>query len=452
MDMPPYVKTVMDRMTQAGWQCFLVGGCVRDSLLGRTPQDYDLTTDARPEQVMELFGTEATGTGLRHGTVTIKTEEGTVEMTTFRQEGSYSDNRHPDSVTFIHDVTEDLARRDFTINAMAYSPAAGVVDPFGGQQDLARGLVRAVGDPERRFTEDALRMVRAHRFAARYDFQIEEKTRAAIDRCQPLIAHVAVERLYKEWMEILRVKPAQIAEMTGLFAPWLPELEVSLHTPQNSPYHYTDVLHHILDSISYLDPFDETLALTLLLHDLGKPACRTTSESGRDHFSNHPVAGEQIARRVVQDLKLSNRQKQMIPALVRHHDDVLPMTPKAIYHFRIEKGWSHEMMESLFRVQYCDIMAHSPAGRKRLDRWARSRAYYEAQCQFRPLSYQQLAVSGHDIVAFTGLRNKQIHRALDAVLRMCFFEPEKNDRLSILTFVLKNQAKFAREDTEWSGS
>lgn len=446
MDMPPYVKTVMDRMTEAGWQCFLVGGCVRDSLLGKVPQDYDLTTDARPEQVMALFGEDATGTGLRHGTVTVKSQGQQVEITTFRQEGTYSDNRHPDSVAFITDVKEDLARRDFTVNAMAYSPKTGVVDPFGGQQDLARGLIRAVGDPDRRFKEDALRMVRAHRFAARYGFAIEENTLAAIHRNEGLIANVAVQRLYKEWMEILRVRPAQIAEMTGLFQPWLPELEDSLHTPQSSPYHYTDVLHHILDSITYLDPFDETLALTLLLHDLGKPQCRTTSESGRDHFSGHPLASEVIARRVAEDLKLSNRQKQMIPALVRHHDDVLPMTSGAIYHFRIEKGWSHEMMESLFKVQYCDIMAHSPTGRKRLDRWARSKAYYEAQCEARPLSYQDLAITGHDIVAFTGLHNRQIHRALDAVLKMCFFEPEKNDRLNILTFVLKNQAKFERED------
>lgn len=445
MDIPAYVKNVMDTITRSGHQCFLAGGCVRDHLLGQTPKDYDLTTDAHPEEVLALFGDRARPTGLQHGTVTVMTEAESVEITTFRTEGAYSDNRHPDSVTFVSDIHQDLARRDFTINAMAYSPETGLVDPFGGQADLKAGLIRAVGDPDRRFEEDALRMVRAHRFAARCGFEIETQTLAAIDRNEALIANVAVERLYKEWMEILKTRPAQIAEMTGLFRPWIPELEESLQTPQNSPYHYTDVLHHILDSISYLEPFDETLALTLLLHDLGKPECRTTSPSGRDHFSRHPLAGEKIARRVTEELKLSNRQKQLIPLLVRHHDDVLGLHPGAVYDFRIRKGWSDEMMQDLFKVQYCDIMAHSPTGRKRLQRWSAATEYYAKTVKGRPLSYADLDITGHDIVAFTGLRNRQIHVALDRILEYCFYEPQKNNRLDILTFLLKNQKRIAQE-------
>lgn len=436
MRVPEQVKTVMDRLLQAGHDCYLVGGCVRDHLLGREPQDFDMTTSARPDQVQALFEKTA-ATGLRHGTVTVLLEDMQVEVTTFRTEGTYTDSRHPDSVSFVSTVEEDLARRDFTINAMAWNEQRGLVDPFGGQKDLEAGLIRAVGDPRKRFEEDALRMVRAHRFAARYGFVIEPATRAAIGLCQDRIAGVAVQRLLPEWMEILKTDPGRVADMTGLFAPWIPELEFAAQTPQNSPYHYTGVLQHILDSIGYLEPFDETLALALLLHDLGKPETRTTTAGGRDHFKGHPIAGQTIALRVVEELKLPVKQKRVIPELVLHHDDILHRSPEAIYRLRVQEGWSDEWVQMLYRVQYCDIMAHSAKGRQRLERWAASKAYYQEQIRQRPLSLSQLAIGGHDILACTGLRNRQIRQALEAVLEYAFFHPEHNNRLDLLTFVLR---------------
>lgn len=442
LTMPQPVQAVMDRLQGAGHEAYLVGGCVRDQLLGIVPHDYDLATSASPDEVRALFA-HTLPTGLRHGTVTVMEQDMAVEVTTFRTEGSYSDGRHPDSVQFVKRIDQDLARRDFTINAMAWNPQRGLQDPFGGRQDLAAGLVRAVGDPDTRFSEDALRMVRAHRFAARFGFEIETATRQAISRQEWRIQDVAVERLYREWMEILRTDPSRIADMTGLFRPWIPELEAAAMTPQNSPYHYTGVLQHILDSVSYLEPFDETLALALLLHDLGKPETRTTSQSGRDHFRGHPQAGARIARRTCEALKLSSRQKKVIPELVLHHDDILPRSPEAIYRLRVKQGWSDEWVRMLFAVQYCDIMAHSEKGRLRLDRWRASRDYYLQEVQRRPLALADLAITGHDILAVTGLRNRQIRHMLDAVLEYAFFHPEKNNRLDLLTFVLRNQLRIA---------
>lgn len=434
---------VIQTLNDHGFQCYVVGGSVRDKLLGRTPHDFDLTTDATPEQVIPLFE-KTIPTGIKHGTITIQMPDMDLEVTTFRQETTYSDHRHPDQITFVKDVKDDLARRDFTINAMAWSPQTGIVDPFGGQADLLKKTVRCVGNADKRFQEDALRMVRAHRFAAKLNFTIDEDTRQAIARSQHLIEKVAVERLYKEWMEILKYDPSQVADMTALFRPWIPELEECLHTPQNSPYHYTDVLHHILDSISYLKPFDETLALTLLLHDLGKPACKSTSPEGRDHFYRHPKAGRAIAQRVVEDLKLSNHQKKVIPELVLYHDDVMNPVPRSIYRFRIQKGWTDQMVQDLFKVQYCDIMAHSPKGRERLVRWQTAKDYYEEEKNRHPLSYSDLDITGDDIIRHTGLRKHSIKAALDATLERCFYHPELNERLSILTFILRSQKRFAQ--------
>ncbi len=437
MQVPEQVKTVMDRLTAAGHDCALVGGCVRDWLLGIEPHDYDLATAARPEQVMALFD-HTVPTGLRHGTVTVLLDKTQVEVTTYRREGTYSDNRHPDQVEFVEDVEQDLARRDFTINAMAWNPVRGLVDPFGGRQDLEKGLIRAVGDPVQRFEEDALRMVRAWRFAARLGFTLDPATRRGIDRCQSRIADVAVERLVPEWLEILRYDPGRVMDMTGLFAPWIPELEFARQTPQHSPYHYTGVLQHILDSIRYLDPFDDILALTLLLHDLGKPETRTTSAGGRDHFKGHPIAGQTIALRVVEELKLPSAWKKVIPQLVLHHDDILPRSLEAIFRLRITEGWSDEWVRMLFRVQYCDIMAHSAKGRQRLERLKASQAFYEEQTASRPLSLKELAIDGRDIMTYTGLRNRQISQALQAVLEYAWYHPEKNNRLDLLTFVLRS--------------
>lgn len=248
---PIGVKIVIEKLKQAGFKAYLVGGCVRDLLLKRIPHDFDVTTNATPNEVLDLFA-HAIPTGIAHGTITVIEQGEQIEVTTFRSEGQYQDHRHPDFVQFVNDVKEDLARRDFTINAMAWDAQEGLIDPFKGQHDLQEGIVRAVRDPFERMSEDALRMFRAFRFAGRYQFEIEAKTKQAIDTLYPLAQNVAVERIVSEVEEILANSPQILDQMTLLLQPWIPQLDVCLHTQQNSIYHYTDVLHHTLDALSAL--------------------------------------------------------------------------------------------------------------------------------------------------------------------------------------------------------
>ena len=444
MQLPETILKIMQTFSNAGHQSYVVGGCVRDAIMQRIPSDYDMTTSAKPEQIQALFE-HTIPTGIKHGTITIQMDDQLIEVTTFRTESEYKDHRHPEKVEFVDDVKLDLARRDFTINAMAYHPQVGLIDPFEGQKDIQRKIIRTVNNPDQRFQEDALRMVRAHRFAAKLGFTIEENTKAAILRNERLIDTVAVERLYKEWMEILKYNPSQIAEMTGLFKKWIPELEPCLTCNQNSIYHYTDVLHHILDSISYCKPFNEMVALALLCHDLGKPATKQTSEDGRDHFYKHPIVSHEISLRIVKELKLSNTFKNTVPLLVLHHDDILSPALRNVWKMRQTWGMSAEMVELLFQVQYCDIMAHSEKGRERLHRFERFKSFYYETIQQRPLSISELEVDGNTIMHLTGISGKTIRIALEECLEYCFYNPAKNNRLDLLTFILKNSKRFQKE-------
>ena len=444
MQLPKTILKMMQTFSDAGYQSYVVGGCVRDSIMHREPSDYDMTTNAKPEMIQTLFE-HTIPTGIKHGTITVKMDNQLIEVTTFRTEGEYKDHRHPSKVEFVDDVKLDLARRDFTINAMAYHPQTGIIDPFGGQEDIQKKIVRTVLDPDQRFQEDALRMVRAHRFAAKLGFTIEANTLSAILRNERLIDNVAVERLFKEWMEILKYNPGQVAQMTGLFKKWVPELELCLQCPQNSIYHYTDVLHHILDSISYCKPFVEIVAISLLFHDLGKPATRVTSEDGRDHFYKHPFVSHQIALRIVEDWKLPNYYKNVIPLLVLHHDDILSPALRNVWKMRQLWGMDAEMIEYLFKVQYCDIMAHSEKGRERIQRLQRFKDFYYETIQSRPLSISQLDIDGNTIIRMTGLSGKAIRNALEECLEYCFYNPNKNNRLDILTYLLKNARRLQRE-------
>lgn len=427
---PDYVKNILDTFHQAGFQAYIVGGCVRDALLNLTPKDYDVTTNAKPEQVQALFE-RTIPTGIAHGTITILSDQ-PVEVTTFRQESMYSDHRHPDHVAFVNDLTEDLARRDFTINAMAYDPKTGLIDPFGGQADLKAQRIRAVGNPYQRFQEDALRMLRAHRFAARFHFQIETQTEKAIQQLHEDIQYVSVERVRHEVLEILRSNPYEIENMTLLLSHWMPELESCRTCLQQTPYHDTNVLHHILRAVKLLDPFDETLAWTLLFHDLGKPACHTT-KNGIDHFKGHPAKSAEIASRICKEFKMTNTQKKVIPLLVRYHDEKMKDPLAFIRKFRIEKHWSDAWIKQLFIVKYCDIMAHSVYGQQTIKKLETLEDCYQG-CD-RPMEYSQLAINGKDIVENTNLSGKDIANALQACLEYAFDHPEKNHKTDLFVYI-----------------
>ncbi len=365
MLLPEYASVVLERLERYGFEAYVVGGCVRDSLMGRTPKDWDVCTNALPEEVLRVFRKfHVIKTGLKHGTVTVMVNHEPVEVTTFRIDGDYSDNRHPDKVSFVSHVEEDLSRRDFTINAMAYNPARGLVDAFGGQEDLKAGLIRCVGEPDARFQEDGLRIMRALRFASRFGFGLARETAEAVRRNRHLLENVSAERIFKELKGIL--VGDGVADMLLAFpdvmATIIPELAPTVGFEQRTPYHCHDVWTHSVYAVAAC-PADETLRLTLLLHDIAKPACHTRDENGRDHFHGHPEAGAEISRKVLTRLKSDNATLNTVVTLVREHDNDLPTRPAGMRRFigRLGEENAHRLLE----VQRADLAAHSDYAKER---------------------------------------------------------------------------------------
>lgn len=318
---PQDVLWILNKLNQAGYEAYVVGGCVRDSLMGREPNDWDITTDAEPLQVKGLFR-RTIDTGLQHGTVTVMNHGVGYEVTTYRLDGEYDDHRRPDSVTFSKNLADDLMRRDFTINAMAYHPEKGLVDLYGGTEDLEGKRIRAVGDPDARFNEDALRILRAVRFAAQLGFQIEPETREAIRKHVKELSFVSIERIETELTKLIcSPHPEEMEELysLGITAKILPEFDRMMETPQNTPYHYTDVGHHTIAVMQGVSP-TKIMRYAALLHDVAKPDCKKKDEMGRDHFYGHPAAGEPIARDILKRLKLDNKTIDEATLLVRWHD------------------------------------------------------------------------------------------------------------------------------------
>ena len=359
IDIPEYALTVVQRLEHFGYEAYVVGGCVRDSLLGRTPKDWDVCTNATPQQVLGAFKRfNVIKTGLKHGTVTVMVNHEPVEVTTFRIDGEYSDNRHPDAVTFVSRVEEDLARRDFTINAMAYNPTRGLVDAFGGQQDLAAGLIRCVGEPDARFNEDGLRIMRALRFAARFGFAIERETAASVRRNRHLLENVSAERIFKELKGILVGTGVldMLLAFPEVFSCIIPELAPSIGFDQHTPYHCHDVWTHSAHAVAAA-PADEILRLTMLLHDVGKPSCFSMGEDGRGHFYGHPAAGEKLCKSILQRLKSDNATLSTVCTLVRVHDMTMPTTVSGMR--KLVGRLGEENVHRLLEVQRADHAAHS---------------------------------------------------------------------------------------------
>lgn len=411
---PAGVGGCLDTLRRTGHAAYPVGGCVRDLLLGRTPGDFDVCTDARPERVMELFP-HTVPTGLRHGTVTVRTEDGPVEVTTFRREGRYTDHRRPDRVEFTGDLGEDLARRDFTINAMAWEPS-GLTDPFGGRADLAAGVIRCVGEPERRFGEDALRLLRALRFAAQLDFRLEEGTAAGVRACAPQLACVSRERVAEELKRLVcgpaagRVLLDCPEVLTGQV---LPELAPAVGFDQRNPHHSYDVYTHCVRALERV-PAEPGLRLAALLHDVGKPGCCTVDREGVGHFYGHAAAGAELADACLRRLRLDNALRERVVTLIRRHDLQLEPEP------RLVKRWLGRLGPELF-FQWT-ALAKADAGAKFPDRapgaarWEQVEALARQILAERPcLTLRDLEADGNDALA-RGLRGPAVGRALAALL------------------------------------
>ena len=356
---PQHALTVVERLERYGYEAYVVGGCVRDSLMGRCPKDWDVCTNALPEEVLRVFKRfHVIKTGLQHGTVTVMVDKQPVEVTTFRIDGNYTDNRHPDSVNFVSRVEEDLARRDFTINAMAYNPARGLVDAFGGQEDLQARIIRCVGEPDARFNEDGLRILRALRFAARYDFGIETETAFSMHRNRHLLENVSVERIFTELKGILAGEGVlgMMQAFPDIFSIIIPELAPAVGFEQHNPHHCYDVWTHTAHAVQAA-PADEVLRLALLLHDIAKPATFTMGEDGKGHFYGHGEKGAEMARDIMLHLKSDTATLQTVVTLVREHDSMLPTTAPGMR--RLIGRMGVETIRQLMEVKQADMAAQS---------------------------------------------------------------------------------------------
>ena len=356
--LPRKVEYIIDRIQAAGHEAYAVGGCVRDSVLEKEPDDWDITTSAKPEEVKKLFD-RTIDTGIQHGTVTVMLGKEGFEVTTYRIDGKYEDSRHPKDVTFTINLKEDLRRRDFTINAMAYNPKDGLIDLYEGMQDIERGLIRCVGDAKERFTEDALRMMRAVRFSAQLGYTIEEKTKAAVRELAPSIRNISAERIQTELIKLMvSAHPDYLrtAYETGITGQILPEFDVCMKTEQNNPHHCYSVGEHILHTLSYVEA-NKALRLAMLLHDIGKPSTLTVDEEGITHNHGHADAGEKMAAAILKGLKLGNDTIDKVRRLVRYHDLKIENNAKSVR--RAVNYIGEDIFPLLFSVKYADIMAQS---------------------------------------------------------------------------------------------
>ena len=433
MFLPETVQQCLTALENAGHAAYVVGGCVRDHCLGLIPQDYDMCTSATPEQTEEVFRDHRLVlAGKKHGTVGVVTEEGVVEITTFRREGNYRDNRHPDWVVFVPEVEKDLARRDFTVNAMAWSPTRGYADPFGGREDLKNHILRAVGEPRQRFQEDSLRILRGIRFAVRYGLTVEENTFAAMESQALLMDNLARERVFEELSKLLPLLKAEdLIRFGPILAPVIPELKPMLGFDQRSPHHAYDLFTHVAHVVAGV-PAELTLRWAALLHDIGKVPTFTQDETGRGHFYGHAPKGAEMAEEVLLRLKAPTALRQQVVLLIEKHMTRLQPDKKQLRRQIGRLGW--ETVEQILLLQEADM---GSKGTGESDDPALFAAIRQVMEEIRQedscLSLKELAVKGNDLMAL-GFSGKAIGQMLNALLEQVLEENLPNDRETLLSW------------------
>ena len=432
MFIPAYVQKLMDRLEDAGFQAWAVGGCVRDDALGITPHDYDLCTSALPEQTKELFSDHALVlAGLKHGTVGVITEADVVEITTFRTEGDYSDNRHPGWVRFVPTIEEDLSRRDFTVNAMAYSPLRGYADPFGGLADLKRRRLRAVGDPAIRFREDSLRILRGARFAARFGLAIDPATMDAMISERHLMDGLARERVFSELTKFFTLASADlILEMEPVLTQVIPELAPCVGFDQKNPNHAYDVFGHIAHVTGRL-PQTAVLRFAGILHDIGKPHCMTMDQSGRGRFHGHAAISAEMADAILRRLKASNSFREDVVWLVKHHMDLFSPEPKQVRRMLSRHGT--DRIRLLCELQRADMGGKGVGRPPRLQEVSDFlRMAEELVKKEGALTLKSLAVKGNDLIALGYPQTPELGSALNRLLELVLAGEVPNEKEPLL--------------------
>lgn len=435
MDMPKNVDTAINLLQSAGFEAYAVGGCVRDSLLGKTPNDWDITTSAKPEDMKSVFADfHCIDTGIKHGTVTVVIDGEPLEITTFRLDGEYEDNRHPKSVTFTSNLGADLGRRDFTVNAMAYSKKTGTVDLFGGQNDLKNKIIRCVGDPDRRFNEDALRILRALRFASALDFEIEEKTAQSLLKNCALLGNISEERIAKELLKLVCGKGAKriLTDFAPVLFEILPELQPMYKNSHDNPHHCYDIYEHTLIAVESIDP-EPTLRFAMLLHDCGKPAVKKFDENGVAHFYGHQRISAEISAQILAQLKVSNKFRDEILFLVSNHDrwELYENTEKMP---RYLSKFGLDGVLKLLKVMRADVLAQSPEYRYRLDQIADAEETAKNLAAQKPcLSLSELQINGRTLMDIGIPQGRKLGAVLAQLLDEVIDGVTKNTQEALMT-------------------
>lgn len=436
IQLPEKVNTIIQTLQEHGYEAYAVGGCVRDSLLGREPGDWDITTSASPDETKKLFA-RTVDTGIEHGTVTVLLGKEGFEVTTYRIDGKYEDSRHPTEVIFTRNLREDLLRRDFTINAMAYNDTEGIVDIFGGMDDLKRKIIRCVGNARERFGEDALRIMRGVRFAAQLGFSLEKETKEAMAELAPTLEKISAERIQTELVKLLvSDSPELIREAyhLGITAVILPEFDEMMRTGQETKYHRYDVGEHTVQAVCNVPP-DKVLRLTMLLHDVAKPEMKTVDADGTAHFKGHDIRGEQKAKEILRRLKFDNDTIHKVTKLVRWHDYRMPAEKKNVR--KAMSKISAELFPMYLLVKRADILAHSMYRREEeLENLSGlQKCYEEIVADHECVSLKQLAVTGTDLIGIGMKPGKQIGEVLNELLRIVLEYPEFNNKEHLIRFV-----------------
>ena len=438
-DMPKIVRQVLTALESAGYEAWCVGGCVRDTLLSRHPGDWDVTTNALPEETLAVFGDRAFPTGLQHGTVTVRMEHQAVEITTYRVDGEYHDHRRPEHVTFTRSLEEDLARRDFTVNAMALDLRGELRDPFGGREDLKRGVLCCVGDPDRRFEEDALRILRGLRFAAVLGFSVDPATGVSIHRHGELLRDIAAERIQVELFKLLCGAHAaealrEYVDVTGAF--W-PELLPMVGFDQRNRHHCYDVWEHTLHALEAV-PADPVLRCTMLLHDIGKPACFTVDEKGSGHFYGHPEVSRDLADGMLRRLKCGTAFRGTVVRLVAWHDRDISRTERGLR--RALRALGEEDLRRLIAVKRADNLAQAPEFRDTQAEIDRAETIMEKLLvENACVSLKQLAVNGRDLMEL-GLSGPTVGQTLSELLDAVVDGKLPNERSALLEWIRKRKS------------
>jgi len=436
--LPPKVKFIIDTITQAGYEAYAVGGCVRDSILGREPDDWDITTSATPMQVKELFR-RTIDTGIQHGTVTVMLEKEGFEVTTYRIDGKYEDSRHPKEVIFTPSLEEDLKRRDFTINAMAYNEKDGIIDLFGGMEDIKNKRICCVGEPKERFSEDALRIMRAVRFSAQLGYTIEEKTAAAIKELAPTLKNISAERIQVELVKLVTSPNPdflRIAYEQGVTAVIMPEFDRIMETEQNNPHHCYSVGEHTLRAMQAVTA-DRVLRLSLLFHDFGKAETKTTDDEGICHFHGHPQVSEELTRQILHRLRFDNDTIHKVSKLVLYHDYGNGVVPTDRIVRRAVNKIGDELFPYFLQVRQADLDAQSDYQREEkqenLNLWKQK--YEEIHDRAECVSLKMLAVTGRDLIQAGMKPGKELGETLNKMLEVVLDDPDMNNKEKLLAWL-----------------